>query len=213
MIKGVLFDMDGVLLDSEELTAEAAINYFSMKGYTVVKDDFIPFLGTGEKGYFGGVAAKYGIPYDNIIDAEKIYSEYERLAEGKIEPLPGVIEFIAACRIRNMKLAVATSAMMLKLNINLRLLGFDGDTFDTVVCGDDIRNNKPDPEIFLTAAGKLNLIPAECLVIEDSPAGVEAAKRAGCLCLAVSTRDTESSLTKADWVVRSLVHYPHEIFR
>lgn len=212
MIKGVLFDMDGVLLDSEHLTSQAAINYFAQKGFEVKHEDFIPFYGTGEKGFFGGVAAKYGIPYDNSLEADLIYREYETLATGRMEPLPGVVNFIALCREKNMKLAVATSAGRLKMGINLQLLGFDNGVFDALVCGYDIANNKPHPEIFITAARKLGLNPTECLVVEDAPSGVKAAKAAGSKCLALTTSVSEEALSEADWIVKNLSTYPPEIF-
>jgi HAD superfamily hydrolase (TIGR01509 family) len=212
MIKGVLFDMDGVLLDSEELTAEAAILYFGKKGFIVKYEDFFPFFGTGEKGFFGGVAQKYGIPYHNALEANKIYLEYAELAKGKIGPLPGVADFVALCKSKNLKLAVATSAGMLKMHINLELLGFEKDTFDALVCGSDITHNKPDPEIFITAAQKLGLKPEECLVIEDAPSGVKAAKSAGSTCLALLTSFSEYELIMADWIINDLRDYPQEIF-
>lgn len=212
MIKGVLFDMDGVLLDSEELTAEAAISYFGKKGFTVKYEDFFPFFGTGELGFFGGVADKYGIPYDNASEANKIYLEYGELAKGKIGPLPGVVDFIALCKSKNLKLAVATSAGLLKMKINLELLGFENNTFDALVCGSDITHNKPSPEIFITAALKLGLEPEECLVIEDAPSGVNAAKNAGSTCLALLTSFAENELKMADWIIQDLRDYPSDIF-
>ncbi len=212
MINGILFDMDGVLIDSEHLTSLAAIHYFSKKGFAVRHEDFIPFYGTGEKGFFGGVAAKYNIPYDNAVEADSIYREYEKLAEGKIGPLPGVVDFIALCRGKYLKLAVATSAGKLKMDINLKLLGFDNNTFDALICGYDIKNNKPHPEIFITAAERLGLKPEECLVIEDAPSGVKAAKAAGARCLALTTSVSESLLLEADWIVKDLSEYPEKIF-
>jgi beta-phosphoglucomutase len=212
MIKGILFDMDGVLLDSEHLTSQAAINYFAKKGFTVKHEDFIPFYGTGEKGFFGGVAEKYGIPYDNSIEANKIYTEYGELAFGNIGPLPGVVQFIGICKSRNLKMAVATSAGLKKMKINLHLLGFSDDTFDALVCGSDITNNKPHPEIFITAAQKLGLKPEECLVVEDAPSGVKAGKAAGAKCLALTTSVSKEVLSEADWIVKDLSEYPNEIF-
>jgi HAD superfamily hydrolase (TIGR01509 family) len=212
MIKGVLFDMDGVLLDSEHLTSQAAINYFAGKGFQVKHEDFIPFYGTGEKGFFGGVAAKYGIPYDNATEADLIYREYEKLASGQMQPLPGVVEFIALCRKKNLKLAVATSAGRLKMEINLQLLGFNKGVFDALVCGYDITHNKPHPEIFITAANKLGVNPEDCLVVEDAPSGVKAAKASGAKCLALTTSVSKEQLTEADWIVRNLSTYPTEIF-
>lgn len=211
-IKGVIFDLDGVLIDSEELTSDAAIIYFKEKGFKVKKEDFIPFFGTGEKGYFGGVAQKYGIPYENEVEADRIYMRYAELSKGKVGPLPGVADFIAICKTKNLKLAVATSASLFKLRINLQLIGFADNTFDTLVCGTDIKKNKPDPEIFITAAHLLGLEPEDCLVIEDSPSGVEAAKGAGSRCLAVLTSFSISDLKKADWIIHDLTEYPDEVF-
>ena len=212
MIKGILFDMDGVLLDSEHLTSEAAIQYFGRKGFKVKHEDFIPFYGTGEKGFFGGVAEQYGIPYNNSEEANNIYKLYAELAKGNITPLTGVVDFINICKEKGLKLAVATSAGMYKMNVNLQLLGFENNVFDALVCGSDITNNKPNPEIFITAANKLGLNPVDCLVVEDAPSGVEAAKKSGAKCLALLTSFSADKLQAADWIVKDLSEYPDEIF-
>ncbi len=213
MIKGVLFDMDGVLLDSEELTAEAAISYFRKKGVEAKQEDFFPFYGTGEKGFFGGVAEKYQIPYNNAEEADNIYRIYAELARGRIEPLPGVVNFIKICKDKRLKIAVATSAVKLKMKINLQLIDFENDIFDALVCGSDISKNKPDPEIFITAARKLGIDPKDCLVVEDAPSGVAAAKSAGAKCLAVLTTFSKGELKEADWIVKDLREYPFEVFK
>lgn len=212
MIKGVLFDMDGVLLDSEHLTSEAAIQYFDRKGFKVKHEDFIPFYGTGEQGFFGGVALKYGIPYINSEEANNIYMLYAELAKGNVVPLPGVVDFINICKGKGLKMAVATSAGSLKMKINLKLLGFEENLFEALICGSDLTNNKPDPEVFIKAAQKLGLVPEDCLVVEDAPAGVEAAKKSGAKCLALLTSFSADKLQAADWIVKDLSEYPEEIF-
>ncbi len=204
--------MDGVLLDSEEITSKAAISYFAKKGFCVAMEDFLPFYGTGENGFFGGVAQKHGIPYNNDLEAEEIYKIYADLAKGKVKPLAGVLDFIAICKRNGLKLAVATSAGEMKMRVNLQLLNFEHDTFDALVCGKDITYNKPNPEIFVSAAKKLNLQPCDCLVIEDAPSGVRAAKDAGARCLALLTSFSRTELAQADWIVRDLADYPKEIF-
>jgi HAD superfamily hydrolase (TIGR01509 family) len=212
MVKGIIFDMDGVMLDSEHLTSQAAINYFANKGFTVKHEDFIPFYGTGEKGFFGGVAEKYGIPYNNAEEAENIYRLYAGLAKGNIEPLTGVVDFIRLCKEKGIKTAVATSAGKFKMNVNLQLLGFENNVFDALVCGSDIAHNKPHPEIFITAAAKLGLNIHDCIVVEDAPSGIEAAKKAGARCLALLTSFSSEKLQMADWIVKDLSEYPKEIF-
>lgn len=212
MLKGILFDMDGVLLDSEELTSEAAVRYFAEKGYEVKAEDFIPFYGMGEEKYFGGVAEKYNIPFD--VDSEKnnVYDLFAEMAKGKMKPMPGVPEFIKHVKQLNLKTAVATSASRYKMKINLSLIGLKEADFDTIVTGEDIIHNKPDPEIFLKAAANLGLKPIECLVVEDAPGGVEAAKSGGFKCLAVMSSFNRKELSKADWIIRDLTHRPADLF-
>jgi HAD superfamily hydrolase (TIGR01509 family) len=213
MFKGILFDMDGVLLDSEYLTSEATILYFKEKGFEVKHEDFFPFYGTGERGYFGGVAEKYGISFDVEKEKYAIYDLFAEIARGKMKPMPGVPELLNKIKKLNLKIAVATSASRYKMKINLNLIGMKESTFDTLITGEDINRNKPNPDIFLKAAFNLGLKPQECLVVEDAPGGVEAAKKAGCKCLAVMTSFSEKELEKADWIVKDLINYPKEIFR
>ena len=109
--------MDGVLLDSEEYINRAGVELFREKGYTVSPEDFIPFTGMGEDRYLGGVAEKYGIPFSVHTDKPRAYAIYADLVHGKLEPLPGVIEFIDRCRKAGLRLAVATSADRIKMEI------------------------------------------------------------------------------------------------
>jgi len=196
--------MDGVLINTEYLTTEAAIRFFADKGFTVTHDDFYPFYGMGEKGYFMGVANKYGIPFNLESDKIKIYNLFKEMALGKDLAIPGVSDFIGLCKSKGLALAVATSAGSYKMNINLELLKMQSGVFDALVSGEDITHNKPHPEIFLKAAKKLGLQPNECLVIEDAPSGVKAAKAAGCKCLALRTTFSREDLKEADEIVKDL---------
>jgi len=212
MLKGILFDMDGVLLDSERLTSEAAVQYFKKKGFNVQPEDFIPFYGQGETRYFGGVAEKYEIPFDVEKEKNQVYDLFAEIAEGKMQPLPGIPEFIDRVKKMNLKTAVATSASRYKVQVNLKLIGLKESLFDTIITGEDIEKNKPNPEIFIKAATQLGLKPVECLVIEDSPGGVEAAINAGCKCLAIMSSFSKDELVKADWIINDLSDFPTEIF-
>lgn len=211
MFKGVLFDMDGVLIDTEYYTAEAAIRFFASKGFHVKQEDFYPFYGTGEKGYFLGVAEKFGIPFNLEKDKYKIYDLFKEIAHGHLRAMPGVNGFIEKCKQRKTALAVATSAGRYKMNINLELLKMKNGVFDAFVSGEDITHNKPHPEIFQKAAVKLQLPTCECLVVEDAPSGVRAAKAAGCKCLALLTTFNREQLSEADWVVKNLSQIPADL--
>jgi HAD superfamily hydrolase (TIGR01509 family) len=208
MIKGVLFDMDGVLLDSEEFMCESAIRMFSEKGIMVTKEDFQPFVGMGENRYLGGVAEKYECEFDLDKDKARAYQIYAEITAGKLAPLPGVADFIRRCKSHSLKLAVATSADKVKMEINLAALGLPADAFNLTVNGLEVERKKPFPDIYLEAARRLGLAPEECLVVEDALSGIESAKAAGCKCLALSTSFPAERLTHADWISETLADAP-----
>lgn len=212
MIRGVLFDMDGVLIDSEEYICRAAIEMFGERGVKVSPDDFKPFVGTGENRYIGGVAEKY-LPSLNIREAKKrTYEIYDRIATGHISALPGAVELVRWCHSEGLKTVVATSADKTKMDINLREMKMTEDDFDATVNGDEVEHKKPSPDIFIRAAEKAGLLPSQCLVVEDAVTGVRAGKAAGCRVLAVTTSFSTEALREADWVCDSLLDIPREAF-
>ncbi len=210
--RGAIFDMDGVLVDSEPFIAEAACRMFAEKGYPGVQhDEFKPFVGMGEDRFIGGVAEARGIKLDLIKDKARTYQIYIDLIKGKLGPLPGVHEFVAKCRAKGLKIAVASSADQIKVHANLNAIGLAPETFDAVVTGEDVARKKPAPDIFLEAMRRLNLPAAECLVIEDAVAGVEAARAAGARCLALTTTFRPEALFAADWITETLATAPDAV--
>jgi len=203
-LEAVLFDMDGVLLDSEEFICRAGVEMFREKGYTVAPEDFRQFTGMGENRYLGGVAKLYGIPFELEKDKARTYEIYERIVKGELSLFPGVREFIDKCLSRDLKIALASSADRIKIDINLRETGLPTDTFHTIVSGLDIEHKKPAPDIFLKAANDLGVEPSRCLVIEDAVSGIEAGKAAGCRVLALTTSFPAEKLAGADWVIPDL---------
>jgi beta-phosphoglucomutase len=210
MIKGILFDMDGVLSDSEQYISKAAIMMFGELGLNVKPEDFKPFVGTGENRYIGGVAEKYGLKVDIEKVKARTYSIYQEIIKSNLKPLPGAVIFVKSCRERGLKIAVATSADEVKMKANLREIGIPASMFDATVNGLEVVNKKPAPDIYLMAAQKLGLKPGECLVIEDSVSGIKAAKSAGCRILALTTSFDRSLLTEADWICKNLANVPDE---
>lgn len=203
-IQGVLFDMDGVLVDSEAYICQAGMEMFAEKGYSVSAADFLPFTGMGENRYLGGVAEKHGIPFDLEKDKARTYEIYGELVRGKLSPLEGVHEFIGKCRDRGLKMAVASSADPTKVNINLEEIGLNRALFQAVVSGLDIEHKKPAPDIFLKAAGLIGADPKRCLVVEDAVSGVAAGKAAGAKVLALTTAFSSGELSEADWISSTL---------
>ena len=184
-IKAILFDMDGVLVDSETPLMKCAIDHLKAKYNIDVKfEDFADFVGKGEDAAIGGVVEKNGGTYLPQMKDE-CYEIYIQLAETIVEGAPGMRELLPELK-KDFKLAVASSADRRKVDVNIRVLGVDESVFDAVITGSDITNKKPDPEIYLKAAAAVGVAPENCLVVEDAVAGVQAGKAAGCKVVGVA---------------------------
>jgi beta-phosphoglucomutase len=203
-LRGVIFDMDGVLVNSESFIAEAAIAMFAEKGHRVRPEEFKPFIGTGEDRFIGGVAEARGIPLDPARDKARTYAIYLRLIRGKLRALPGAREFVQLCRSKDLAVALASGADAVKVQANLREIDLSPSLFAAIVDGTQVAHKKPAPDIFLEACRRLDLAPANCLVIEDAVAGVAAAKAAGMRCLALTTSFDAARLAMADWITSDL---------
>lgn len=211
MIKGVLFDMDGVLVDSEPYICKAAMMMFSELGADVQAEDFLPFVGMGENKYIGGVAEKYGLKVNIEKVKARTYEIYGTIVSNKLKALPGAHQFISKCQKRGLQMALATSADKVKMEINLKEIGLLPETFNSIITGLDVVNKKPFPEIYIKAAASMGLKPQECLVVEDAVSGIRAAVSAGCKSLAVTTSFNAAALNEADWIYESLLMVPDEV--
>jgi len=204
--QAILFDMDGVIVDSEPMIRDAAVEWYRRGGHVVSPGDFIPFIGTGEDRFIGGVAEKHGIAIDLARAKREVYEIYFEILPGRLKPVSGAVGFLARCRAAGMPTALATSADLTKMEANLRAIALPQGAFDRLVFGERIKRKKPDPEIFLTAAAELGVDPRRCLVMEDALNGVQAAKAAGCDCLGVTTTFTATQLRErgADFTAADL---------
>lgn len=204
---GLIFDVDGVIADTEALNARAsALMFAELYGVTVEPADFYPFIGTGDERYVQGVAEKYGVAIDVESAVKRRAENFFKLLAS--EPLPaalGVLELVAEARASGyVKLAIATSGRKEKQFPVIEGTGLRLEWFDVVITGDEVTRKKPDPQIYQLAGERLGLPPERCVVVEDAPVGVQAAKAAGMLCLAVTTSAPREALRAADWVVDSL---------
>lgn len=203
-ILAVIFDMDGVLVDSESLINTAAITMFHERGLTVQPEDFLPFVGAGEDRYIGGVAEHYNFPLDVPAAKKRTYEIYLELIPSQLDAFPGALELVYACRDAGYLVAVASSADEVKVRANLEKFGLPIAFWDAVVTGETVRTKKPAPDIFLVAADRLAMQPSACVVVEDAVHGVQAAKAAGMRCVAVAQTFPADRLTDAD-VVRDRI--------
>jgi beta-phosphoglucomutase-like phosphatase (HAD superfamily) len=226
--KAIIFDMDGVLTDSEWFIAEAGRLMFKETfGIDVTHEDFAPFVGHGENRFLGGVAEKYGLKDFNIErDKKRTYEIYVEIVKGKLKAMPGAVEFVHRCRELGIKTALATSTDYVKMAANLEAIGLvnvqmeadkiglaaalgaaaRNNVFDAMVNGLDVERQKPFPDLYLEAAARIETDPAECWVIEDSTGGVRAAKTAGMKCLGLLTTYPEEEIKAAgaDRIVKDL---------
>ena len=192
--------MDGVLTDSEPIINAAAVAMFKEMDLPVQPADFVPFVGTGEDRYIGGVAEHYGYALDLPAAKKRTYEIYLELVPQRLQAFPGAAELVMACQKSGLRVALASSADMVKIEANLRKIGLPPERWNVIVTGEDVPRKKPAPDIFLAAAGKLELAPAHCTVVEDAVHGVEAAKAAGMRCVAVAHTFPASQLRQADRV-------------
>ncbi|WP_372794685.1 HAD family hydrolase [Pontiella sp.] len=207
---GLIFDVDGVIADTERVNAEASIKVFAdLFGVAGVRRaDFEAGLGRGAAEYVRSAARVHGLELsDEQVTAasEARQSNFLAMLEAEALPaFPGVLELMhAAMESGRFRVGIATSSTREKSEAVLKSAGVPY-TEMVYVTGSDVTHKKPHPELFLTAAEKLGLAPARCVVIEDAPNGVEAAGAAGCRCIAVTNSAGRDKLKDADRIVDSL---------
>ena len=196
MQRAVIFDMDGVLTDSEPVINAAAIAGLKEFGVDAKPADFLPFVGAGEDRYIGGVAALYGKEYVTEMK-DRVYEIYLEMLPSRIQTFAGVHDLLTALRNNATPLAVASSADRIKVVANLEAIGVDLSWFAIIVTGEDVEHKKPAPDIYLYTARKMALDPAACTVVEEALHGVQAAKAAGMRCVAVAHSFEAHELGKA----------------
>jgi len=197
--KAILWDLDGTIIDSTECHFESWSEALKSHGYSITREIFDAHYGRNTQSvlplYLGFEPGPELFEKINI-EKEKIFRD-EVVKKGSM--VPGVESWMRSANQLGIKQAIASSSGMKNITTMLfafRLLGY----FDLLVSGANLPA-KPEPDVFLEAAKLLELSPEDCLVIEDSAAGVQAAKDAGMICIAVLTSHTKSQLTAADLLV------------
>jgi HAD superfamily hydrolase (TIGR01509 family) len=177
-IKAILFDMDGVIFDTERVYLEGWKKVFKKYGYEMKKEIYVSVMGTGRKNVSETFVRIYGedLPIIQMYE-EKDRELFKAIDEGKVPLKEGAKEILIFLRENGYKTALATSAKRERAMKQLKM-GKIEELFDVVVTGDEVEKSKPDPGIFLTAAKKLSEEPENCIVVEDSPAGIKAAYNA-----------------------------------
>jgi HAD superfamily hydrolase (TIGR01509 family) len=201
--KTVLWDMDGVIVDSRSFHFAAWQETFVKRGIRFTEEDFAKLFGTRNDFIIRSVMGKRLPDRDAEIMVKEKEESFRRKAKGNLKPFPGALKLLKVIKKGNFKLGLVSSAP--KENIDLVIDELDlGGAFDCIVFGREVSESKPSPQIYLLAAQRLQAAPNDCLVIEDSPAGIHAAKTAGMRCLAITNSHPRQELEEAHKVVDSL---------
>ena len=179
MIKAIIFDMDGLMIDSERITFEGYQYVLAKNGLTMSLDFYKTLLGKPLMGIFEQLYNEYGENFNVENTIKEVHQYMANLFENDGVPLKkGLIELLKYLKEHNYKTIVATSSQRYRVNHILQLAGLNS-YFDDSICGDEVTKGKPNPEVFLKSCEKLDIKPNEALVLEDSEAGIKAAYLAG----------------------------------
>jgi HAD superfamily hydrolase (TIGR01509 family) len=209
-IEAVVFDLDGVLVDSEPIHFRAANRVLARYGSSIGDAEYRTFIGLGETATWDVWRERAQIAATvEVLIAAHTQARLEEIAAG-VEAIDDAVQLARWLHASGIRLAIASSSTPQVIDALLLALGLDG-LFSVRVSGEDpdVHHSKPAPDVYLAAAARLGVTPAACLAIEDSGPGVTAAKRAGMTCIAVPNRWTaDQDFSAADVVLESLRYFP-----
>jgi len=205
-IRAIIFDFNGVICDDERIHFQATSGVLAGLGISISDEDYNQnFLGCADRESFPKIISERGNRPIGSAELEGLIARksdnYLELVSGGPPFVFGAIEFIREAS-RNYLLAIASGALRREIDFVLSAGGLS-DLFRTIIAADDTSHSKPHPEVYQKALERMNvdLLPANCVAIEDSPRGVASAKNAGMKCLALTTTLNHEALSSADWVL------------
>lgn len=205
-MKAVIFDMDGVLIHSEEIHTITKIKTLEKYGITATKEDCLKYVGRSANAFFGDFINKATSPVsiEEITQYKKdLYLDY-MLNKNYLKPIEGAEKLLKDLKDANIKIALASSSRKAIIEALLGKLDFL-KYFEFILSGADLPKSKPDPTIYQLACEKLGKNPKDCVVIEDAAAGIMAAYTAGCYTIAYKNPDSgNQDLSLANEIVHSL---------
>ena len=202
MIKGIIFDMDEVIVDSGHLHLRAWQEFLAKYGKPHTEEEFKKYFGVINFELFDLLLPEISKDKHMELDDEK-ETLYRKYADLELLPLPGVKDLIQKLHKNGFKLIVGSSGNPKNIEFNLKKLDLF-DFFEGYVSSHDVKKGKQNPEVFLKSAQKLGLKPSECVVIEDADHGVVAAKAAGMKVIAITSTHDKQKLINADLIVENL---------
>lgn len=206
MVRFVIFDLDGVIVDSEPVHQRLEDEMFRELALDITPEDRKKLVGTSSVDMWKFIKKEYGVdldPQELLLKGRQRYWDVLENTE-EVRLVPGILELLNDLKGRNIKMLVASSATLVTINKVIDIFKL-GEWFQGFVGGDQVTRSKPDPEIFLKAVALLGADPLECLVIEDSGNGIKAARAAGMKSIGYrNPLSGQQDLAGADWVVDDL---------
>jgi beta-phosphoglucomutase len=209
--KAVIWDMDGVIADTGAAHFAAWRQVMAELGRPFDEADFRRIFGIVNPDAIRLLLGETVSSYEIARISERKETLFREAVQVQVSLLPGVETWLERLRQQGYRQAIASSAPRANIEVLLRVLNIE-PYFQATVSADDVTKGKPDPAIFLKAAAALGVSPARCVVVEDAVAGVEAARRAGMICLAVATTQPAERLSDADLVVKRLTELADDAF-
>ncbi len=193
-IKYIIFDLDGVLISSEPVTAKAAIKALGEIGISATPETFKPYIGAGEDKFISEPCKEKG--KSALIDQalSRMYYFFNELVSKELTVYPSVHRVLDELKNRGYHLAIASSSEAEKVSRSLKAAKISEALFDVIITGSDVSEKKPSPEIYFKAMDELDADCEECLIIEDALSGIHAAKKSGAFCFAVTASFTAEQL-------------------
>ena len=224
LLRAIIFDFDGILVDSEPLIMKLFQEMAARKGWVLSEEEYYRhYLALDDRGIIERLWRSHGCSLSAARRDElltwKVHA-YEKIIHDGLPPIPGAAEFVLNAA-QHFPLAIASGSLQAEIEHLLHKLGLRGK-FAVLATADDCERSKPDPEIYLKALSRLQGLPqlhepllhaGECLAIEDAPLGVVAAQAAGMKCLALAHSRPQAELQHADWAARQFADVDLEIIR
>jgi HAD superfamily hydrolase (TIGR01509 family) len=224
LLRAIIFDFDGILVDSEPLIMKLVQEMAAREGWALSEEEYYrDYLALDDRGVLEHLWRSHGRPLslsrrDELLDWKA--RAYEKIIQDGLPPIPGAVDFVSRAA-RHFPLAIASGSLQAEIEHLLQKLGLR-EKFAVLATADDCHRSKPDPEIYLKALTRLQELPplheprlqaGECLAIEDAPLGVVAAQAAGMKCLALAHSRPQAELRHADWLAHEFADVDLDMIR
>ncbi|MFD3274433.1 HAD family hydrolase [Paenibacillus dendritiformis] len=204
-MKAFIFDMDGVIIDSEPIHFEIDVETMKYFGVTIAPHELDRFVGMTNPEMWSILKQEYSLPHSvsEIIEYQ-LKSKIEWIRSTDLAPIEGIQELIFNLKKNNILIGLASSSPIAFIKEVLRKYNFF-EYFDSIISGEEVTKGKPAPDIYLEVSNQLNSKPNECWVLEDSKNGVQAAKAAGMKCIGfINQNSGNQDLSRADIIVNNI---------